>query len=51
MTELWIFEPGGRTRQRFCGNLDSALADAREALERGEPVQIVPHRPDPEEGC
>ncbi len=41
MIELWIYEQG-RTHQRLCGSLDRALADARAALERGKPVQIVP---------
>lgn len=50
MTELWIYDSGGRTRQRFCGSIESALADAREALEQGKPVQIIP-RSEPEEGC
>lgn len=41
MTELWIWEQN-RTRQRFCGSLDRALEGAREALEQGKAVQIIP---------
>lgn len=47
MMELWIYEHN-RTRQRFCGNLDRALEDARDTLEKGRAVQIVPHG-DPDE--
>lgn len=43
MFELWIWEQD-RTRQRFCGSLESALAGVMEALEKGKPVKIVPIR-------
>lgn len=43
MIQLWIWEQN-RTRQRFCGSLESALKGAREALEQGKPVKILPIR-------
>lgn len=43
MFELWIWERD-RTRQRFCGSAAQALEDAREALNQGKPVKIVPIR-------
>lgn len=42
MTELWIYEAKGKIRQRICGTLDRALEGAREALEQGKPVRIIP---------
>lgn len=43
MFELLI-EERDWTRQRFCGSAAQALEDAREALNQGKPVKIVPIR-------